>query len=314
MPRESFLPAPLSESDVKRHLENLKRDGYSVMEDAIPAALGDDIRAEIDRLERVRPGGDIPPQPFTGHVTRRWLDLLNDGPVWQHVAVHPWLLQILPGAIGEGFLLSSMATAVVGHGEPAQPIHDDDSVYAFPRPHPTLVCNSMWALTDFTEETGATRIIPGSHLWAADPDAQGEYETVPMLMAKGSICAFVGGLYHGAGANRSGRDRFALTINYCSGSMRQQENLMLGVSPQRMLSFDPQLQDILGFKMCKGAGHIFGQDPRREMQRHFAMVDPTDPYLALRDSIHPERFAKPRTRPAFDRDPFRFGSNAADPG
>ena len=38
-----------------------------------------------------------------------------------------------------------------------------------PRPHPAIVCNTMWALTDFTEANGATRIVPGSHLMGRQP-------------------------------------------------------------------------------------------------------------------------------------------------
>jgi ectoine hydroxylase-related dioxygenase (phytanoyl-CoA dioxygenase family) len=205
-------------------------------------------------------------------------------------------MQVLPEVLGEGFLLSTMGSAVIGPGEPAQPIHVDDGVYAFPRPHPTLVCNSMWALTDFTEESGATRVIPGSHLWDHDPDPAGSYETIPVLMPAGSICAFVGSLYHGAGANRSKRDRPALTINYCNGSMRQQENLMLGIAPARMLGFPRDLQDILGFKVCKGAGHIFTQDPRVEMERHYAPADPDLDWLQRRNLHHAERHASPRQR------------------
>jgi hypothetical protein len=287
----------LTDAEVETHVANIERDGFSVMEGAVPPDFLAEITDEMERLERVRPGGDIPPQPFTGEVTRRWLDLLNDGEVWQRVAIHPWLMQVLPKVLGEGFLLSSMATAVVGAGEPEQAIHDDDSVYQFPRPHPNLVCNSMWALTDFTEETGATRIIPGSNHWPEDPDFVKKYDnTVPMLMPAGSICPFVGSLYHGAGHNRSGRDREALTINYCSGSMRQQENLMLALDPARMMTFPQELQDILGFKMCKGAGHIFGQDPRLEMVRHFQPAERADPYLATRDALHAERQATKRSR------------------
>lgn len=283
---------PLTGAEVAGHVASIARDGYTILPDAIPEAFSEEIRQELARLETVRPGGDIPPAPFTGRVTRRWFDLLNDGEVWQRVAVHPWILQVLPHVLGEGFLLSTMGSAVIGPGEPAQPIHVDDGVYAFPRPHPNLVCNSMWALTDFTEETGATRVVPCSQAWDHDPDPRKSYETSPLLMPAGGIALVVGTCYHGAGANRSDRDREALTINYCNGSMRQQENLMLGISPGRMMSFAPELQDLLGFRTCKGAGHIFAQDPRREMLRHYGDAAQDDPYLGKRNGLHAERTAR----------------------
>lgn len=279
----------LSDSAIVRHLNDLDQDGYTILPSAISPAFQREILDELARLQVVRPGGDIPPQPFTGQVTRRWFDLLNDGEVWQRVATHPWVLQIQERVLGEGFLLSTMGSAVVGPGEPAQPIHVDDGVYAFPRPHPHLVCNTIWALTDFTEETGATRVVPGSHRLDRDPDPREAHETVPLLMPAGGIALFVGTLYHGAGENRSGRDRFGLTINYCNGSMRQQENLMLGIAPGRMMRFPRELQDILGFKRCKGAGHIFAQDPRLEMERHFGDWPESDPYIDRRDGLHAAR-------------------------
>lgn len=279
----------LTEPQVRSHVANIEAKGFSIMENAIEPEFMREICDELDRLQQVRPGGDIPPGPFTGLVTRRWFDVLNDGEVWQKIAVHPWIMQVVPYVLGDGFLLSTMGSAVVGDGEPAQPIHVDDTVYAFPRPHPNLVCNTMWALSDFTEATGATRVVPGSHRLEVDPDIGAGYETVPLAMPAGSIAFVVGSCYHGAGHNQSGQDRVALTINYCSGSMRQQENLMMSVHPARMLTFSQELQDILGFKICKGAGHMFAQDPRAEMIRHYGDLDPDDPYRRRRNLLHAER-------------------------
>lgn len=279
----------LSQQEVDQHVAYIERDGFSIMENAIEAEFLADISAELERLEQVRPGGDIAPGPFTGQVTRRWFDVLNDGEVWQRVALHPWILQVVPHVLGDDFLLSTMGSAIVGPGEAAQPIHDDDGVYEFPRPHPNLVCNTMWALTDFTEHTGATRMVPGSNRSENDPDMLQAYETVPLLMSAGSIAFVVGSCYHGAGENRSDQDREALTINYCNGAMRQQENLMLGIHPNRLMTFPRQLQDILGFKLGKRTGHIFAQDPRVEMERHYGDQGSVDPYLQTRNELHWQR-------------------------
>ena len=70
-----------------------------------------------------------------------------------------------------------------------------------PKPHAPTVCNSMWALTDFTEANGATRIIPGSHLADHSPDYGSRYDSIPAEMPKGSVLVWHGSLWHGGGAN-----------------------------------------------------------------------------------------------------------------
>ena len=68
--------------------------------------------------------------------------------------------------------MSSLSSIAIGPGETPQPIHADDQVIPLPKPHPPTVCNTMWALTDFTDANGATRIIPGSHQATESPDLQ----------------------------------------------------------------------------------------------------------------------------------------------
>ena len=108
-------------------------------------------------------------------------------------------------------------------------------------------------------------------------------------MPRGSIAFVVGSLFHGAGKNMSGKDRVALTINYCNGRMHQQENLMLSIRPEKMLSFSKPLQDILGCKRCFGTGHIMAQDPRSQIQSHYGPVMKNDPYRQLRNQTHAKR-------------------------
>ena len=82
----------LSEKEILDHLEEIAENGYSIIENAIDQEYIKEIFQELERLESVRPGGDIPPAPFTGFHTRRWFDLLNDEDVWQRVATHPSVL------------------------------------------------------------------------------------------------------------------------------------------------------------------------------------------------------------------------------
>ena len=73
------------------------------------------------------------------------------------------MLPIVERVLDRGCLISSLSSISIDPGENAQPIHADDQLLPVPKPHPPLVCNTMWALTDFTDANGATRIIPGSH-------------------------------------------------------------------------------------------------------------------------------------------------------
>lgn len=67
---------------------------------------------------------------------------------------------------------------------------------------------------------------------------------------------------------------------------------MLGVRPERLMGFAPELQDILGFKICQGAGHIFANEPRTELMRRYnAPFDDADPYAAKRNELHAQRLA-----------------------
>ena len=58
----------------------------------------------------------------------------------------------------------------------------------------------MWALTDFTEENGATRIVPGSHRFDSKPEYGTHPPSIPAEMSRGSVLVWNGSLWHGGGA------------------------------------------------------------------------------------------------------------------
>ena len=147
--------------------------------------------------------------------------------------MHDHVLPIVEGVLDAGCLVSSLSSIRIQPGETAQPIHADDQLMPLTKPHAPTVCNSMWALTDFTDANGATRIIPGTHLAADSPDFGSTYDSIPAEMPRGSVLVWHGSLWHGGGANATDDDRIGIAMNYCAGWVRQQENQQLGHPDRR---------------------------------------------------------------------------------
>jgi ectoine hydroxylase-related dioxygenase (phytanoyl-CoA dioxygenase family) len=158
--------------------------------------------------------------------------------------------------------VSSLSSIAIDPGETAQPIHADDQLIPLPKPHVPTVCNTMWALTDFTAANGATRIIPSSHLRDASPDYGKPYDSVAAEMPKGSVLLWHGSLWHGGGANTTDERRVGIAMNYCAGWIRQQENQQLGIPLDVAARFPQRLRELCGFAVYNGLiGHINKRSP-----------------------------------------------------
>jgi ectoine hydroxylase-related dioxygenase (phytanoyl-CoA dioxygenase family) len=252
-----------SPSDVAAHAERIARDGYSVLENVIEPDLVDALADDLLRLERelgVTPSAN----PFEGAKTVRIYNLLVHGPLYERIPVHPKVLPLVERVLDPGCLISSLSSIAIGPGEAAQPIHADDQLIPLPKPHVPTVCNTMWALTDFSEANGATRVIPGSHTKDHSPDYGAHYESIPAVVPKGSVLVWHGSLWHGGGANQTGARRVGVAMNYCAGFIRQQENQQLGIPPARVRSFAPRLRELVGYGIYHGlVGHIDKRTPEQ---------------------------------------------------
>jgi ectoine hydroxylase-related dioxygenase (phytanoyl-CoA dioxygenase family) len=250
----------LSAREVADHLGQIQEQGFTIVEDAIEPALVAELNATLLRLEDEL--GTVPARnEFEGRHTVRIYNLLVHGDVFARVPTHANVLPIVERVLDPGCLLSSLSSIAIGPDETPQPVHADDQIMPIPKPHPATVCNSMWALTDFTEANGATRLVPGSHR-DQSPDLLGTYDTIPAEMPQGSVLVWHGSLWHGGGANTTGERRVGLACNYCAGYIRQQENQQLGIPAATARGFDERLQQLLGYGVYSGLiGHIDRQDP-----------------------------------------------------
>lgn len=247
--------------NLDEHAERIARDGYTILENVLDSELVEALSADLSRLEReleTRPANNA----FEGTKTYRVYNLLARGKLWEQVPVHDSILPLVERVLDPGCLVSSLSSIGIDPGETEQPIHADDQLIPLAKPHAATVCNTMWALTDFTEANGATRVIPGSHLADSSPEIGQSYDSIAAEMPKGSVLVWHGSLWHGGGANRTEGRRVGIAMNYCAGFIRQQENQQLGIPREIVRGFSPRLRELVGYGVYNALiGHIDKRSP-----------------------------------------------------
>jgi ectoine hydroxylase-related dioxygenase (phytanoyl-CoA dioxygenase family) len=225
----------------------LRRDGVVVVDQVVPPDVLDRARAELDPYLRATAVGT---DEFSGRRTRRTGGLIARSATARDLIMHPLVLDTMRIVLGHvaAFQLHLTQVIAIGPGEPAQMVHRDQWAYdffPFPKGYEAQ-CNTIWAMTDFTEENGATRVIPGSNQFD-DRMQFADTDTVAAEMAKGSVLFYTGSLYHGAGANRSADTRYGVNITYNCAWLRQEENQYLSVPLEIARTLPVDLLRLMGY-------------------------------------------------------------------
>jgi ectoine hydroxylase-related dioxygenase (phytanoyl-CoA dioxygenase family) len=223
------------------------RDGAVVVEGVVDTDLLDRIEEELQPYLEATPTG---PDDFSGSRTRRTGSLIARSVACRELVMHPLALGTAATFLGHAtnYQLHLTQAIAIGPGETAQPVHRDQWAFDFfPFPQGYEVqCNFIWALTDFTEENGATRLVVGSNL-GEDRMSFGPDESEPAAMPRGSVLCYSGSVYHGGGANRSEHTRIGLNITYNVAWLRQEENQYLSVPREVAATLPIDLLRVMGY-------------------------------------------------------------------
>ena len=237
----------------------LERDGYLIVEGMFdPGAMAVARQSLLDVLQSTPTGRN----DFEGFVTQRIYALFAKTRAFDSVAVDPLLLAVLDRVLGQ-YQLSAPVGINIGPGEKAQVLHRDQSIYPLPADFAPVVVNTMWALDDFTEPNGATRLVPHSHRWT-DRAPSSDDATIAAVMPAGSVMFYLGTLWHGGGANRTERPRLGVILEYVCSWLRPQENHVLAVPREVAAGLPSRLQELLGYNIYPPfVGYVDGRHPRR---------------------------------------------------
>ncbi|MGD9754940.1 MAG: phytanoyl-CoA dioxygenase family protein [Acidimicrobiia bacterium] len=239
---------PAAEADAEAVAALLRRDGCVVVDDLAPADQLDRFEAEIAPYLADTPAGS---DEFSGLRTRRTGSLIARSPAARELVTHPLALGVCGEVLGpkrSAYQLHLTQVIAIGPDSPAQMVHRDQWAFDF-FPFPTgmdVQVNTIWALTDFTEANGATRVIPGSNHWE-DKLRPTFQDTIPALMRRGSVLFYTGSLYHGGGANSTDAVRMGINLTYCRSFLRQEENQYLACPQEVARTLDEGLLRLMGY-------------------------------------------------------------------
>jgi ectoine hydroxylase-related dioxygenase (phytanoyl-CoA dioxygenase family) len=228
--------------------EILTRDGAVIVDSLVSREYMDQVASELRPwIENTKTG----PDSFSGKNTRRTGALVARSQKCRELVMNPTVLATCGKFLGHAtsYQLHLTQVIAIGPGEPAQTIHRDQwafDFFSFPKGY-EVQCNTIWAMTDFTEQNGATRVIPGSNEFD-DKLRFEEKDTIPAEMTKGSVLFYSGSVYHGGGANRSNETRVGINITYNLSWLRQEENQYLAVPMEIARTLPVELLRLIGYQ------------------------------------------------------------------
>ena len=192
------------------HAEEIRTIGYTVLGSGLDEEQLQAIRDKIDAIYRRQVdeiGGEANLQRINDANMARCLLGYDDS--FAALAAHPAMVEVLTRLLGDYYVLMSQNGVINNPADDHYQItwHRDLNYQHFVSSRP-LAVSALYCIDEFSEETGATCVLPASHKNEAFPSD--EYvlrHQTSMNAPAGSILMFDAMVFHRAGTNRSGRLR-----------------------------------------------------------------------------------------------------------
>ena len=230
--------AALGVSDDLLSLEErtfLDEQGYLPLPGILSDAQVEALRRRYDELV-AEEGDKAGTEVHQEAGTNRLADLVNKGEIFEVCFTHPKVLAAIRHVLGPELKLSSLNGRAALPGQGLQGLHADWGEAVAPGDF--QVCNSIWLLCDFTEENGATRVVPGSHNSGKHPKDALEDPTAPhpdevvLTAPAGTVVIFNSHTWHGGTLNRSAAPRYGLHSYFTRRHQKQQLDQQAYIRPE----------------------------------------------------------------------------------
>ena len=262
-----------SDIDSATVLGAVRKNGAAVIRNQVSDEIIDTVKSELrESFDNI---GTYDENDFNGYKTLRISAILKVSRTSAELVGHQRVMDVadeflLPFC--KNYRIGSLTGIEIHPGETDQWLHTDDGIYPIRIPGVQFQVNALWALDDFTEQNGATRVVLGSHnqlgpnLYVDVDDFTTlrnnteELKLAQATMPKGSVLLYLGNVLHGGGANKSDSPRSCLINTYALGWLRQEENQYLNVPREIAESYPDHIRQLMGYQTHDTLGAFLMSD------------------------------------------------------
>ncbi|TDJ27166.1 MAG: phytanoyl-CoA dioxygenase family protein [Gammaproteobacteria bacterium] len=227
--------------------EHIRQHGFAIVDDLADANLLERVESETQvYIDASAPGRD----EYDGRFTRRTGALIARSPASRELVMNPVVVATVKDFLSHATAIQLHMTQIISisPGETQQKLHRDEMAFDF-FPFPSdyhVQCNTLWALSAFTRENGATHLCPGTS--GIDDKAAARVDSIQAEMCRGACLFYDGKILHGGGANLSDQVRTGVNLTYAVGWVRQEENQYLACPADIARTLDDDLLRMMGYQ------------------------------------------------------------------
>ena len=234
-------------------INKINKDGYIVIKNVINK---NEIREYTDLLEttynelkknkqHIYPGG-------VGKTERLIQNLHNKNKNFINLVTHNKVLPIIEHCLklgsyneNEDYILSQFSARDPHYGTDEQQLHIDSRLPGSSFP---LSMIAMWMLNDFNEDTGATRLVPGSHLIPKYPENGKSYSNEIQVDAPaGSVLIYNTSVWHGGGKKLKDKIRWGIVCTYNRWFLKQSMDMTKNMPDEIYQKLNDEEKKLFGF-------------------------------------------------------------------